>query len=93
MTKKITTDKYFEIIKQNHKKYLEQNMVTHLELTGGLKQAELVKKYAERISEFRSSKERTLNNALQPLRAMEGRRPRRVVPDRPRFTESARRDV
>ena len=27
------------------------------------------------------------------LRAMEGRRPRRVVPDRPRFTESARRDV
>jgi len=30
---------------------------------------------------------------LQALRAMEGRRPRRVVPDRPRFTESARRDV
>ena len=26
------------------------------------------------------------------LRAKEGRRPRRVVPDRPRFTESARRD-
>ena len=29
----------------------------------------------------------------QSLRAKEGRRPRRVVPDRPRFTESARRDV
>jgi len=30
---------------------------------------------------------------IPSLRAMEGRRPRRVVPDRPRFTESARRDV
>ena len=34
-----------------------------------------------------------LAQRLRSLRAMEGRRPRRVVPDRPRFTESARRDV
>ena len=34
-----------------------------------------------------------LKTKQHPLRAMEGRRPRRVVPDRPRFTESARRDV
>ena len=38
-------------------------------------------------------KERIKLLTQQSLRAMEGQRPWRVVPDRPRFTESARRDV
>ena len=34
-----------------------------------------------------------VDELFHSLRAMEGQRPRRVVPDRPRFAESARRDV
>ncbi|WP_133126858.1 sulfite exporter TauE/SafE family protein [Legionella nagasakiensis] len=62
-----TTDDYFRIIKQNHKRYLDDNMITHLELSGGIGQAQLIEKYADKIKLYRSTKERYLNHAIQQI--------------------------
>ncbi|KTD22001.1 Uncharacterised protein [Legionella lansingensis] len=65
MPKKLPTAKYFEIIKENHRKYLEENMVTHLELTGDLKQAKLVDEYTKKIGSYHGKKQRYLNRAIE----------------------------
>jgi len=65
MPKKVTTQEYFELIKHNHKLFLEQNMVTHLELIGGVKQAKLVGKYNSHLGLYRPEKERYLTRAIQ----------------------------
>lgn len=62
-----TTEDYFRIIKENHKKYLDEHMVTHLEISGGIKQAQLVEKYADKIKLYRATKERYLNHAVQQV--------------------------
>ncbi|WP_133129329.1 hypothetical protein [Legionella yabuuchiae] len=67
MIAKKTTKDYFRLIKQNHKRYLENNMLTHLELTGGLKKAKLVEEYTKKIIHFRPTKERYLDGAIQQL--------------------------
>ncbi|GGI81631.1 hypothetical protein [Legionella impletisoli] len=67
MTSKKTSEDYFRLIKQNHKRYLEHNMLTHLELTGGLKKAKLVEDYTKKLIHFRPTKERYLDSAIQQL--------------------------
>lgn len=57
------TDDDLEIIKRNHKRYLEENMV----MTGGIKHTQLIKTYAENIGFYRESKERYLNSAIQQV--------------------------
>ncbi|KTD00188.1 hypothetical protein Lfee_1264 [Legionella feeleii] len=64
MPKKFTTIEYFRIIKENHRKYLEKNMVTHLERTTALEQAKLVDKYVARIGDYRATQEHYLNRIL-----------------------------
>lgn len=70
MPKKLTTKEYFNLIRTNHKKYLEKNMVTHLEVTGNLAQAKLVEKYVGQIGDYRDNQSAYLNYAIaQPSTA------------------------
>lgn len=65
MPKKLSTDEYFRLIKENHRKYLEKNMVTHLEMAGHLKQARLVGRYVEQIGDYRETQNDYLDSAVE----------------------------
>ncbi len=71
MTKTINKDIDFSEmkikIKENHLRYARENMVTYIEMTGGIKQTRLIKKYSENIGFYRTSKERYLNSAIQQV--------------------------
>ncbi|SPX60292.1 hypothetical protein [Legionella feeleii] len=70
MPKKLSTDEYFRLIKENHRKYLEKNMITHLEMAGNLKQAKLVGRYIEQIGDYREEQSHYLDFAVdQPSTA------------------------
>lgn len=65
MPKKLSTDEYFRLIKENHRKYLEKNMITHLEMAGNLKQAKLVGRYVEQIGDYREDQNHYLDFAVE----------------------------
>ncbi|WP_058533813.1 hypothetical protein [Legionella saoudiensis] len=65
MPKKLSIDEYFQLIKENHRKNLEKNMVTHLEMAGNLEQAKLVKRYVELIGGYRESQSFYLDYAVE----------------------------
>lgn len=66
MPKRLNADTYFNMIKENHKKYLEHNMVTHLEAAGG-EHLGFIEKYTENLAFYHHKKTRYLNNATQQL--------------------------
>jgi hypothetical protein len=55
----------FELIKTNHRRYLEQVMVSHLDIIDGTENRELVKEYVESIEDFKESQRRYLDSAIQ----------------------------
>ncbi|CAM4478852.1 MAG: hypothetical protein LEGION0403_FIIPPAGN_02451 [Legionella sp.] len=65
MPKKLSIDQYFQLIKENHRKNLEKNMVTHLEMAGNLEQARLVKRYVELIGSYHESQNFYLDYAVE----------------------------
>ena len=53
MFKKISTDEYFEIIKENHKRYLDGTMVTHLAVVPGARAKKmLIESYITHIKAY-----------------------------------------
>ncbi|WP_133135497.1 hypothetical protein [Legionella rowbothamii] len=66
MPKRLYADTYFTMIKENHKKYLEHNMVSHLEAAGG-GNPELIEKYTENLAFYHGKKKRYLDEAIQQL--------------------------
>lgn len=65
MPKKLSVDQYFEVIKENHRKNLEKNMITHLEMAGNLEQARLVKRYVELLGSYREGQNFYLDYAIE----------------------------
>lgn len=62
----MTTDAYFKIIQQNHKAYLETNIVTHLGLDQNKKNSAL-SRYLECISDYQEVIKGDLNEAMEDL--------------------------
>ena len=62
----MTTDAYFKIIQQNHKAYLETNIVTHLGLDQNKKNSTL-SRYLECISDYQEVIKGDLNEAMEDL--------------------------
>lgn len=55
----------FELIKTNHRRYLERVMVSHLDIIDGLENRDLVKEYVQSIEDFKESQRRYLDSAIQ----------------------------
>jgi hypothetical protein len=71
MFKKQTTDAYFKIIKENHKRYLETNMVSHIDTVGMDRKKSLIQHYVSCISNYREFSKDALNDAIRSPTAAE----------------------
>lgn len=68
---KYNPQEYFDRIKENHRQYLEKNMITHLEIAGGLEQAQLVQKFVRDIGYYRDEKAIYLDSAIEQIPTMD----------------------
>ncbi len=71
MFKKRTTDEYFNIIKKNHKKYLEAHMVTYLGIAGTENKKSLIDRYLSYIKSYRALEKNDLDEAIKGPSAAE----------------------
>ena len=71
MFKKRTTDECFDIIKKNHKKYLDAHMVTHLAIAGTENKKSVIDRYLSYIKSYRALEEHDLDEAMKGPSAAE----------------------
>ena len=65
MFKNRPVDDYFDIIKKNHKKYLESTMVTHLTLSEAEHKKPIIDRYLACIRNYCELKQRDLDDAIK----------------------------